>query len=926
VSRQPTASPAGFGAWRFAGTWHRYQQLALDAFERDRANGRSQTLIVAPPGAGKTLIGLEVIRRLDAPALVLCPTQTIQRQWQDKQALFGPPSDQVTVLTYQALCQADDPDDLLRGVAERQWAEERARATGAEPAAVLGEAQSWSGPAAARREQELARIVAHLKREAAGGGLEELSPDELLSPGAQRRVDELRSAGVSTIVLDECHHLASLWGALLAVILRQLAPRHILGLTATNPSELSAEQAALYRQLLAEVDFTIPTPAVVREGHLAPYQELVQLCEPLASERDWLAARHERFERLLLDVDAPPAELGLSVWLLARLRERRSRDGAQMSWAEEARRQPRFADAGLRWLNQVGERPPDGAPRGELQRAPLDIEDWVALLSDYALGCLHPSSDPAAAERLAQLQTALGDLGYTVTRQGIRHTGTEVDQVLLNSAAKPLAACDILATELDSRGDDLRAVVLCDSQHGPHQSADSPLALSGGGRGLLAAVGADERVAILRPALITSDTFAVLSDEAAWWIARLSELAASDRVSLPAGGFTAAAENGVAVLTHPSSEFSSRRWTEWVTRVLADGESRLLVGTRGLLAEGWDCPQVNVLVDMTDVAADVSVRQMRGRSLRLDPERPAKLAGNWDVVCVAPELGRGRADYDRFVRRHLHIHAPCEDGTIESGPSHVHPTLSPYGPPDADRFIAINREQRRRAADLSGARERWRIGEPYRAVELDVLVVRRAGHRGAGDGSDGPAGPAVAALAPAPPHRRAWELGPRGAAVMTFGLRRRATLFPVELPLDWAAGAVCDAYATLGELSEAARASLTLAPRPDGWLRVSLTAAGEDETARVMSALADVLEEAPAPRYLVSRLACARAGRTAAMRVVWYPVPSDLARRRDRADAFHGAWIDWCGPAELVYLHSAPEEPRELATSAWETSARRVWC
>jgi len=282
---------------------------------------------------------------------VLCPTQTIQRQWHDKQELFGGSHREVRVLTYQALCQADDPDDLLRGLAERRWAQERAAATGRELAQILAAACAWDDSAAARREAELRRIIGNLKRQAAAGGLQELSADELLSSGARQRLDELKGAGVATVVLDECHHhLASLWGALLAVVLRELAPTHVLGLTATNPAELTAEQAALYTHLLPEVDFFIPTPAVVREAHLTPYQELVQLCEPLVSEREWLAARHERFNQLLVALDDPPVELGLSVWLLARLRERRNADGAQMSWAQFARRQPRLADAGLRWL------------------------------------------------------------------------------------------------------------------------------------------------------------------------------------------------------------------------------------------------------------------------------------------------------------------------------------------------------------------------------------------------------------------------------------------------------------------------------------------------------------------------------------------------------------------------------------------------
>jgi LmbE family N-acetylglucosaminyl deacetylase len=137
---------------------------------------------------------------------------------------------------------------------------------------------------------------------------------------------------------------------------------------------------------------------------------------------------------------------------------------------------------------------------------------------------------------------------------------------------------------------------------------------------------------------------------------------------------------------------------------------------------------------------------------------------------------------------------------------------------------------------------------------------------------------------------------------------------------------VCDAYRTLGELSEPARASLTFSPRPDGWLRVNLAAATADETSRVMTALGELLEESSAPRYLISRRACVRASRTARMVIVWYPVPTDLARRRDRADAFHVAWSRWTGPSELIYLHNAPEANRELASTSYETSARRVSC
>ncbi len=660
---------------------------------------------------------------------MLCPTRTIQRQWAEKQALFGPASADLHALTYHALCQTSDPEGALRDAAARLWARERAEATGQPLEEVVAEAAAWDGQAAERRERDVAKIVARLKRRVAAGTLPDIPAGDLLSAAARERIAGLRDAGVRVVVLDECHHLLSLWGALLKAVLELLEPEHVLGLTATNPKQVTAEEAALYAALLDEEDFSVPTPAVVREGHLAPYQELVQLCSPLRSEHEWLADRHARFALALTQLaDVCPGDehLGLDAWLRSRLSERLSSGGGQLSWAEFARRQPRLADAGLRWLHAHGEPAPSDAPRGEAQRAALTIDDWVLLLEDYALRCLRADEGAEACRRLDALQVALGDLGFTLTRQGIRRSGGEVDRVLLSSAAKPLAMCDVLACEYDVRGPGLRAVVMCDSEHPPRMHEDSPLSLTGGGRGLLAAAGADERLTGARPALVTGETFAVLPVDADWWAARLGELASSSEDGWPdfAAGLRGEPAGEIVIWRHADAAFTSALWTAWTTRMLAGGETLLLFGTRGLLGEGWDCPPVNVLVDMTAVAADVSVRQMRGRSLRLDPADPQKLASNWDVVCVAPELERGHADYARFVRRHAHLHAPCEDGTIETGPSHVHPELSPFGPPPAERFVAINIEQQERAADRDAARARWGIGQPYRCVDLDVLVVR----------------------------------------------------------------------------------------------------------------------------------------------------------------------------------------------------------
>src|SRR4051794_16632838 len=192
----------------FTGTWRRYQELALAAFERDRAAGRRSTHIVAPPGSGKTLLGLEIVRRLGDPALVLAPNSAVQAQWLRAAESFGAPpglaaadsTAPIACLTYQALAQLDDPDAALRSAAERRWTAERATATGEAPEAVEREVAAWRGVAAERRRRQLARIAASLKREIARGERSGAFRD-LLSAHARERIAALRHSGVRTVVL-----------------------------------------------------------------------------------------------------------------------------------------------------------------------------------------------------------------------------------------------------------------------------------------------------------------------------------------------------------------------------------------------------------------------------------------------------------------------------------------------------------------------------------------------------------------------------------------------------------------------------------------------------------------------------------------------------------------------------------------------------
>ena len=218
-----------FATTRFTGHWRPYQARVLADLDAHLADRRVH--LVAPPGSGKTLLGLDTVRRLGRPALVCAPTRALRQQWLDRFASHFAPADAVrrsdrlrrpadlTATTYQALHAA--------------WA--------ADPAALL-----------------------------AG----------------------LRGAGIGTLVVDEAHHLRNAWWAALTAVREALPEVTVVALTATTPVDVPAAEWRRYVALCGPPDVEITVPELVRAGHLAPHADGVWLTRPLPEEQAHLDAAH----------------------------------------------------------------------------------------------------------------------------------------------------------------------------------------------------------------------------------------------------------------------------------------------------------------------------------------------------------------------------------------------------------------------------------------------------------------------------------------------------------------------------------------------------------------------------------------------------------------------------------------------------------
>jgi hypothetical protein len=400
--------------------------------------------------------------------------------------------------------------------------------------------------------------------------------------------------------------------------------------------------------------------------------------------------------------------------------------------------------------------------------------------------------------------------------------------------------------------------------------------------------------------------------------------------------------------------WTSRDWVPWVTRFFEEGHCHVLVGTRGLLGEGWDARSVTGLVDLTTATTSTAVVQTRGRALRTDLYWPEKVALTWSVVCVSEDHPKGGNDWDRFVRKHAGFYGVDAEGEVVAGVGHVDAELSPYAPPPVATFDAVNARMLARSEQREEIRESWAVGTPYLDTLVHTVRIR-------------PSEPSETVLVPAPvvlrrndlrvrdgrlapwrPHfaiavgivlaLMAFLLNLTPAVVVGIGLvtmlgiqtfvavdrgRRLADDLARRPSLEQIAFAVADGLHSAG-LSPVGADGVRVEIDPEGERRCSLEGVTPEVSAAFAASLDEVVSPMGEPRYVLPRWVLHEPidnldGIKAAFRLlrpdgeVWHSVPTVLGTTGRRAQAFAAAWDHWVGGGPAVYTGS-PEGEGVLVT------------
>lgn len=538
--------------------------------------------VVAAPGSGKTTLGLEIFRRLGAPAVVLSPTRTIRDQWIERLRDFMPDGAPwpltwvsrtldapgvLTSITYQALhtkAREDEPD------------------TGGEESDEADES----------------------------GDSEPIDNTEIESVAAL-----LKAAGVRTVILDEAHHLRAEWWKALTRLFERMGDVSVISLTATPPYDAVGQEWARYEELCGVIDEEISVPELVKAQTLSPHQDFVWAV--VAAEREV-----EVVTRHVHDVTALVQELLVD--------EQFSSFVAGHPWVASATPdmdaifgEPETAMALLCYLQARA------LPLPERLLSILDVtaEDvpeltlprWEQLLAHYLFSFEPPSPAPELTAHRQKLARRMRDSHLLLRRQINLADPKPLKRQLTQSTAKIDACIEIHKHELALRGESLRQVILTD--HIRDETVDDA---AGAPRSLGAWPIYRQLVQSLAP-----------SGEPACALVTGRLVVVHERLlSRLAGTFASAAPlrqlPGFRRLTGTDGDIVGA-----VTRCLADGAIRCLVGTRSLLGEGWDAPCVNSLVIASTVGAYMLTNQMRGRALRVDKDDPQKVASVWHIVALA---------------------------------------------------------------------------------------------------------------------------------------------------------------------------------------------------------------------------------------------------------------------------------------------------
>ena len=633
--------------WQFRS----YQQAVLNNADKHLKDGKIH--IVAAPGSGKTILGLELIKRLNAPALILSPSVTIRQQWGERfKEAFLPENEQpdkyisysltkpllLTSITYQALHAAYTKT-------------------------IINEEIDY----------------------------ENLENEEIQDFTNFEILDAIKKAGIKTICLDEAHHLKSEWQKALQQFIDALGNTvKIIALTATPPYDSTPGEWAKYTSLCGEIDEEIFVPQLVSQKTLCPHQDYIYFNYPTIDEANNLKAYKEKAKQTTNEIIK--SGLPLKAIEISKILED-SEESEILLYDNLNNFQELFLVCmfGGKEFNQQTLKKVF-AGRKDLKCNMINAEKAFQFIID---------NPEIFSEKISEnLRQTLSQKGL-IEKKKVRLVSNEkINKSLISSTGKLESIKTIVDSEYVNLKADLRMLILTDFIK----------------KDLLKSVGTNEEInemgtvpvfeAIRRTAnteckiALLSGTLVIVPDSA---LEIIENIANEENVLFTIKKL----EN--TLHTQINFSGSNKNKVSIITKAFQTGVINILVGTKSLLGEGWDSPNINSLILASFVGSFMLSNQMRGRAIRIDKNNPDKISNIWHLVTVEPDSVdtdtiKGE-DFETIIRRLNCFQAPAyNEAVIENGIDRIDILKPPF---NESNFKIINNKMLKLAAQREQVKSSW---------------------------------------------------------------------------------------------------------------------------------------------------------------------------------------------------------------------------
>lgn len=663
----------------FHGTWRTYQQRVLDRF--DKYSDDKKIHVVAAPGSGKTTLGIELVRRLDSVALILAPTITIREQWAERIQESFLPQDNGILESSDPLSASAAPAPLSASGSSLPLLSQDLKNPGVITIATYQALHS-----------AMNRISGVIEED------DELHTSETVDYSDFDLVKKFQEQKLSTLCLDECHHLRSEWWKALEQFKSAFPQIFTVALTATPPYDSTPAMWTRYMDMCGSIDEEITVPELVKDGTLCPHQDYVYFNYPTKEEMKRIevfnADVKEITDMLLADETFFQAVQGHTLL-------------APGSSDEQILDNPAYFSSLLIFLAAKKVPCPERFQKllGFRRLEELSPK-WMELLMQ---GFFFDDPDSFAVDTVyrEQLLHLFKSKGLIEKRKVLFCQNPALEKMMVNSMGKCDSIREITFAEYDSMQKDLRLLILTDYIRKEYESSLGDETKHVEQLGVLpffeqlrrhaVRINSDIRFAVLCGSVV------IIPAEAKNALLSIAE--EPDRISFSSAGLLT---DYVKVNISGDRHFM----TGLVSRLFAEGYFQALIGTKSLLGEGWDSPCINALILASFVGSYMLSNQMRGRAIRIFKDEPDKTSNIWHLVCVRPrknlldpyDMGDSE-DFAMLSRRMEHfLGLHYEEDSIENGMDRLSFVKPPFSPENVRKINARMLELSRKRSLL---KERW---------------------------------------------------------------------------------------------------------------------------------------------------------------------------------------------------------------------------